>query len=194
MKYVKMLSLAAVAAMALMAFVASSASATTLNNGTEVLKKGAAIDASLTGSETAKLESGSTILDECSGGTVEGVTDNETGSAVTGTVSKANLTWSGCTKTTNTLAGGSLSITYTSGSNGSVTGSGFEVTVNTIFGSCVYGLGGGTNLGTLVGGTPATLSINTSVTKISGNFACPGTATWTANYTVTSPATLKVQN
>lgn len=189
MKYVKMLSLAAVAAMALMAFVASSASATTLDGpGGTALPAKTAIDASLTGSETAKLEAGSTVLDECSGGTVEGVTSNETGTTVNGTVATKDLTWSGCSKTTTTLAGGELSIA----SNGSVSGTGFEVTVNSIFGSCTYGLGTGKTLGTLVSGTPATLAINAKVSKVAGGGLCPAEPTWTANYTVTSPTTLTV--
>jgi hypothetical protein len=192
MKYVKMLGLAAVAAMALMAF-AGSASATIIESGSGQLLKGSAIDASLTGSETAKLEAGSLVLDECTGGTVEGITSNNGSSTETvkGEVSKANLTWSGCSRTTNTLAGGNLEIHWTSGANGTLTATGFEVTVSTIFGSCIYGFGTtAKNLGEVKGGTPATLSIKTSVPKISG--PCPSESNWTANYTVTNPGTLRV--
>lgn len=194
MKYFKMFGLVTAAATAMMAFTIASASATTLSNGSETLKSGSAIDASLTGTETAKLEAGSTILDECTGGTAEGVTFGNSGSVIFVNIEPSDLTWSGCTKTTDTEEGGSLSISWTSGSNGSVSGSGFRVKINTIFGPCVYGLGSGTHLGTLVGGTPATLAINTSVTKSTGNIACPATATWTANYTVTKPSTLTVQS
>lgn len=195
MKYLKMLGLAAVTAVSSMMFVTSSASATTLNNGSETLKAGSVIAASLTGTETAKLEAGSTVLDECSGGAIEGVTGNETGTFIAGFISKAGTIWSGCTKTTTTLSGGEFEFKWTSGSNGSFWLSELEVTVNTIFGSCVYRYNLLTKtVGELIGGSPATLTVNATALKQSGSFACPSEARWTANYTVTVPTTLKAMS
>jgi len=203
MKYIKMLSLAALAAMALMAVVgATTASATVLcknsSNTTtcsEDYASGTAIEGTITSGTTAVLEtSGGTVLDTCTESTVKGNTETTGGSSATVKGDIKTLTWGSCTRTTNTLAVGSLEIHHTAGSdNGTLTATGTtEVTIDTIFGSCVYGTGTGLNLGTVVGGNPATLSINVGVPKISGNFACPATGIWTANYTVTSPKPLFV--
>jgi hypothetical protein len=201
MKHLKMLGLAAVAAMALMAFLgASSASATVLckknltsgcHAAGEAYPEGTEIVSSLTGAEKAKLEIGSTILDECANGSVSGKTET-TGSStqtILGKVTAENLKWENCTRTTKTLAGGELEIHYISGTdNGTLTVRGFEVTVATIFGSCIYGFTAAAgDLGEVKGGEPATMAIKANVPKISG--PCPGTeALWTANYTVTKPS------
>lgn len=186
-----MFGLVAVAVMASMAFAVSTASATTLDGPGGILKAGSVIDASLSGLETAKLEAGTTVLDECSGGTLQGVTASETGTFLPGTVAKSSTTWSGCSKTTDTLSGGEMEFHWTSGSNGSFWLSELNVTVNTIFGSCVYGYGLLTKtVGEIKGGSPATLTINTFTHRTSG--LCPETATWRANYTITNPSTLKV--
>jgi hypothetical protein len=200
MKHLKMLVLAAIAAMGLMAFLgAGSASATVLCTTTDTPDCSAAwdypaktvIDSSLTG--TAILESGSTTLDTCTGGTVKGETST-TGSStkpVTGGISQ--LTWAGCTNTTDTLTGGSLEVNWIEGThNGTVSGSGSEVTVNTLGVSCVYGTGAGTHLGTLTGGSEPVLKISTTVPKISGSFICPSKASWTAEYVLTEPHALFV--
>lgn len=186
MKYVKILGLAAVAAMALMAFVgAGSASATTLSSTNGNLPKGTVIHATLTKGSTAILESGSTVLDTCTESTIKGTTSNETGPSVEGPIEV--LSWGGCTHTTDTVAGGNLAITWTSGTNGTLAGKGSKVTVSTIFGSCTYGTSEtGTTLGEVKGGNPATIAISTTVPLIEGGFSCPSTSTWTANYTVTS--------
>jgi len=196
MKYLKMLGLAAAAAMALMAFGAGSASATTLFTDSAKTKdyvSGTGIDASLVSGGSARLTSGSgATIATCTGGTVEGITTNTTGTYVSGNVEAANMTWSGCSQTTQTTAGGTIHIDHTSGNNGTVTGTGFGVTV-AIFGvSCTYGAGEGTHLGTLVGGETPILTIETTVKKIAGPFPCPGTAGWDAEYVVTSPHALYV--
>lgn len=194
MKYVKTLGLVAFVAISLMALTAVSASATIIENGSGQLPKGTAIDTSLTSSANTIWRVGSFILDECSGGTIEALTSNNGGSTETvgATVTKGDLTWSGCSRTTATLAGGELEIHWTSGSNGTLTAKGFEITINTIFGDCEYGFGAtARDLGEIQGGTPATIGISANVPKITG--PCPGTeATWTAIYTVTSPSTLRV--
>lgn len=201
MKYVKMLGLAAIAATALMAFVASSASATTLYSGTTKLPKGTEIVASLAkgGTYTLTATNGES-LDTCTAGTVSGKTNQESATEITG---EAAVSWgeSGteCAKTTDTLKGGTIGITWIKGTiNGTVKSYGAEVTVGGIFGvSCVYGTEAtGTDLGELKGVTgekeDATLAINTPVLLKSGGFLCPPSAIWKANYVVTSPTPLHV--
>jgi hypothetical protein len=57
------------------------------------------------------------------------------------------------------------------------------------FGSCVYGVTAGTDLGTFTGGNPAQFTANAVLEKLSGSaFACPSTMLWTATYVSTSPA------
>jgi hypothetical protein len=197
MKYVKMLGLAALAAMAVMALVgAGTASATELYSGATTLKAGTEVDASVTGSSFKMSTTENAVLDECAGGTIKGKTSNNGSSTETvkGSVAKVDLTWSSCTRPTETLAGGTLEIHYTSGLNGTVTASGLEITINTIpFGTCTYITTSGTSLGSLTGSTTsnAVLHINTTATLKSGP-ACPADARWIATYTVTSPKPLHV--
>lgn len=93
----------------------------------------------------------------------------------------------------DTITLGNLEITNISGThNGTLKGNDTEVTTSTIFGSCVYGFAKSLDLGTIVAGSPATLSINAITPKISGNATCPAEARWTASYAFTTPSTLTV--
>ena len=200
MKYIKVIGLAAMA-MALMAFVgAGTASATTLDNGSgTMLEPGASIDASLSGSAELTNTEGTQVLDTCTTGTIEGVTTN-TGSStetVRGDVTTENLTWANCTNPTKTLQGGELEIHWIEGtSNGTVTGTTFEVTVSVFGVSCTYGLTNNdtmVHVGTLNGSdTAPSIAINTSVPKRVGGFLCPSSAKWKATYNVTTPTGLTV--
>ncbi|HEX5594127.1 MAG TPA: hypothetical protein VFX35_12365 [Solirubrobacterales bacterium] len=202
MKHVKIPALVGMAIAALMALAAAPASATEIYSGATTLKSGTAISASLSG--TASLTTtGGTALDTCTGGGVTGITTNDGGASgvsVAGTVEKSYVTWTGCTKKTQTLEGGTLEINWKEGLNGTVTGKGFKVTVEMIAefgGTCSYTLGAGKGLGTLVGSTTsnATLAINAVVTGASGNsFLCPEDTKWVANYKVTSPSPLHATN
>jgi hypothetical protein len=206
MKHLKMLGLAIMAAAALTALLgAGTASATELCStntspctGT-MYPAGTEIEATLTG--TAKLETtGGTTLDECKEGGVKGTTSNTGGSGesetVIGSIPASGLTWVKCTFTTTTTVGGELEIhTDTPGvpdGNGTLTARGFEVSIPTIFGTCTYGFGTEAHdLGTLKGGSPATIEINTLVPRLSG--PCPEQARWKANYKVVKPTSLYVQ-
>ncbi|MDQ3725057.1 MAG: hypothetical protein M3335_04060 [Actinomycetota bacterium] len=203
MKYIKMLGLAAVAAAALMAFVgASTASATVLckvntqttgcHAGGNAYAKATTVKASLT--KTAVLETlGGETLNECTGSTLEGKTETTGGAAETIKGVFVIISWSGCLKHTTTIAVGDFELHQANSDNGTLTATGVQVTINGIFGtSCVYGAGEGLNLGTVVGGSPATITINTIVPRISGGFLCPAEARWTASYEVTSPKPLYV--
>jgi hypothetical protein len=206
MKYVKMLGLAAVAAMALMAFIgASSASATVLckeanTTGCSAAGKdyaaGTVISASLdTGNSAVLKTTGGFIENTCTTSTVEGPTVNTGGATetVSGTVEAAKLTFSNCSNTTDVTAGGELEIHWISGTdNGTLTAKNFQVTQILAGITCTYGAGTSTDLGTVTGGSPATLDVNAVVNKTAGGFACPSTAIWEAKYTVTSPTPLYV--
>jgi hypothetical protein len=195
MKYVKMLGLAALAAMAVMALVgAGTASATTLDCAGVHCNVGTVIDASLSGSAKLTTTEG-TVLDTCTGGTVKGVTTT-TGSAtetVQGNIEE--LTWGPCTEPTTTIAKGTLEIHWTSGLNGTLTAGSVpsEVTVQTtIFGSCIFTIAAGGDIGTVTGTTSgdAVFHINAVASRKSG--FCPSTTKWEGTYIVTSPTPLAV--
>jgi len=206
MKYLKMLGLAAVAAAALMAFIgAGTASASVICekvSATDVCEtpwaNGTVMDFSLVGTailETDPIEGDPVILDTCTGGTVKGtLTNGSSTTTANGSVTAANLTWSSCTFTTDTLAGGVLEVHNIPGTtNGTVTAKEFRVTINTgIFGTCVFTAGTGVDLGTLTEGKAgatanpdATLHVKATVTRESG--LCPAKANWTATYLLTEP-------
>jgi hypothetical protein len=208
MKYVKILGLAAVAAMALMAFLgASSASATVLcttPNETEgctmPYPAGTEIHASLKAGTSAELTdtSGEILEDTCTASTVKGTTGNggSSSTTVSGTTSVLTFGVAGttpCKNTTTVLNGvGNLEIHWISGTdNGTLTASGFEVTVNAGI-SCIYGASTGIDLGKVTGGAPATMDVEAVVKKVGGSFLCPSDALWNATYVVTSPHALYV--
>ncbi|HEV2858726.1 MAG TPA: hypothetical protein VGW80_10025 [Solirubrobacterales bacterium] len=202
MKYLKILGLAAVAAAALMAF-AGSASATVLcNNNTSTtactskVTAGTAIKSELNGGSATLETTGGTVLVTCTGSTVAGTVENAGGSAATVGGKITALTWSGCSKEVKTLVNGELEIHHIAGTdNGTLTAKNTQVTVNGLFEneSCIYGAGTGTDLGTLVGGAPATLSISALVKRQTGSGAlCPAETRWTASYKVTAPNPLYV--
>jgi hypothetical protein len=126
-------------------------------------------------------------IDTCTGSTVKGKIEKAVGI----TDSIESLTWTGCTFPTTTTKLGKLTVEKITGThNGTVKGdSEIGVTMNTVFfGSCVYGVIAGTDLGTLTEGKPATFDANAVAIKLTGSaFACPETAKWTATYTLTEP-------
>jgi hypothetical protein len=202
MKYVKALGLAAAAAMALMAFLgAGSAFAGILcktNTSTAACSgpysAGQAFEASASGTGITETLGG-TVLDTCTISTLKGKVTNPGNSSEAAKASIEELAWgavgSGCTKTTDTVATGSLEFSWIKGTdNGTLTLHNSEWTINTIFGTCTYGSGASLDLGTVTGGSPATISINTIVPKITGNIACPSEVRWTAGYTFTEPTPL----
>ena len=208
MKYVKMLGLAVMAAAALMAFVgASSASATVLCKTTPTAHtcpegwaygKGTVVHAVLVKETKAVLSAG--ITDECEESTVQGTTANEGSASETVKGAIEVLTFAKCTcAVTEITANGSLEIhfeTTTAGAPaGTLTGSGTKSRVVCGGIECKYGTEA-TDIGTLdepaSGTSHAILTAEASLIKEGGSFLCPGTAKWTAQYTVTSPVPLYV--
>jgi RHS repeat-associated protein len=190
-----MFGLAVLIALGLMAFVgAGTASATALCTSSPgpCYAAGSEIESSLRFGTSAELTSGGSTIATCTGSEVSSTTGNDIGEWIDGSVTKEDLTWSGCSQTTATTEGGTLYVRWTSGGNGEVKGSGFGITVM-IFGvNCTYGVGEGTTLGTITGGSEAEMDIYGTITKTAGTFLCPSTAVWNAAYVVTSPHALFV--
>jgi hypothetical protein len=146
------------------------------------------VDADLTGSFT--FQTGSTTIATCTGSTIKGNVPSVSGAEAV-VVPLQELTWSGCSQTTHTLTLGELEIERIEGTeNGTVTGRKTEWTFGIYGVSCSYGFGEGTDLGTLMGGAEATLSINATISKTAGGFLCPSSAVWKASYQFTQPAPL----
>lgn len=197
MKYLAKLALVVLVVLVLTALVgAGTASATKLckvNNPTSCSSHypvGTKVDTSMQTNQTLIVETPEgTVLDTCLEFTTKGETINTASTGERVKMKLSEMAWIECTKTTDTLKNGSLEVDYITGtSNGTVTGRETEFTINTIFGSCVYGYGAtGSHVGTVVGGSPATVNINAIIPKISGNFACPTEARFTAGLAWTEP-------
>lgn len=203
MRYLKMLGLAAVAAAALMAIAgAGTASATVLCHSTStpcVEKWKVGTEPRFTvkpgGAGIWETTSG-TVLAECPEGELRGVISNA-GSAtetVKTTVEASGLTWQnvgGCFST-KTLEGGSIETHAITGTdNGTVTVSGFKITINNaFFGDCSYGFATGEHFGTLTasGTGSAILDINTTFLKKEGGITCPEELRWTEEFIQEKPS------
>lgn len=185
--------LAALAVGLVACIAAASASATELYNGATTLKSGSVQDFTLKSGTSALLtETGGGTLDTCTGSTMKGKLTNAGSSTTTATGENTSLTWSGCTFPTTTVTLGKVETHHVTGTtNGTETAdSEIGVTITTVFfGSCVYGVTAGTDLGLGTGGNPATFSANAVAKKLSGSaFACPETAKFVATYVSTEPA------
>ena len=191
MKYVKILGLLAVAAAAMMAFAAS-ASATTVTdstgNGTPTIHAE---------NEKGHVSLHNSIVNiECSS-TVQG-TVTAHGASTTASGALTSLGFTNCTNEWVIDVAeptGSLEIHYTGAGSGhgegTLTSTGSKVTATRAGLSCVYETKN-TPIGTVVGGTPATLTISASIPRVGGSFLCGGsTATWTGSYVTTG--TLKIE-
>ncbi len=184
MKYVKILGLLAVAAAAMMAFAAS-ASATKVTTTTG----GAAATPTIHAvNESTHVTLANAIANiECTS-TVEGkVESHGTGVAAKGNIS--TLIWPTCTNSwhVTTEKAGSLEVTWTSGHNGSLKSSGALVKTTRFLVPCNYETSG-TSIGTVTGGSPATLKIEASIPIAAGSseLCGKGNAKWEGSYVTTS--------
>ncbi|MGN6256684.1 MAG: hypothetical protein ACTHN3_02895 [Solirubrobacterales bacterium] len=200
MKYVKILGLFALAAAALMAF-AGSASATTLT-APEGTTYTSTIEATSEGHVI--LENSSIGLKVECNSTVEGKVESH-GTTVTAVGNISTLDFTNCTNgyVVTVLKKGSLEV-HTDGEtvtgNGTLTGSGQEVTIHTPLGfSCTYATSG-TDLGTVTGYTNvsptsehATLDINSvTIPRTNDSALCGSGAFWKGSYKVNTPTKLWV--
>ncbi len=187
MKYVKILGLLAVAAAALMA-LAGTASATIVKTETSGAAATPTIHAVNEGGHVSLQNPIATI--SCSS-TVEGKVESH-GSGVTAKGNITTLSFTGCTNSwhVTAVAGslGSLEVHWTSGYNGVLTSSGSKVDTTRLGVTCVYETNN-TNIGTVTGGSPATLHIEASIPingAESSGLCGSGNAKWEGNYVSTS--------
>jgi hypothetical protein len=198
MKYVKILGLAVGAVAAFMAFVgAGSASATVLCRtntspcGSKVAA-GTELKANMVSGTEGSLRTGFGEM-KCKESAVKG-TIEKAGSAteeVSGPIS--SLTFATCTGKVTVKKAGSLSVAFTSGSNGTLFSTGAEVEIEQIDVACTYGSPAKTQIAPVTGGTHATFVAVAEISKISGGFLCASPARWEAHYEVSTPAPLFVK-
>jgi hypothetical protein len=189
MKYVKMLALAAAAAGVLMAFVGTSTSSALVwctENKNPCPKAKTVLFIHESRVKPGKLVAGSTTLDECQGGDLE-TSEAKQGSGSPITAAIAVFVWGECTKTTDTLSNGSIEITEAPENKGTVVLHETSFTANTIFGSCTYGAGNATDVGTLESvGEEAFMTMNASLAKVAGSAFCPATVNWQEKWKITN--------
>jgi hypothetical protein len=205
MKNLKMLGLLAVAAAALMALIgASTASATVLcknnlktSSCSEPYAAETFLHGVLEGTTTFEMTNAE-VLGTCTQSTFQMRVENAGGAETPVSGPIPSFTWGikgeGCNQITETLRNGRLEITHISNTDdGTVKGINTEVTL-AIFGTdCIYGMGTGTDIGTLTGGSPATLDVNAVLNEQEPKrFLCPDDIRWTGSYEVTSPSPLYV--
>jgi hypothetical protein len=121
----------------------------------------------------------------CTSGVLAGKVESNTSTSASGKIS--SLSFSGCSSTVDVLANGSLSFA----SGGTVTGNGSQITFSSFGVTCTYGWTG-VQVGTLKGGTPATMTVSGTLPFLSGGLLCKKPATWSVAYKVTTPSTLLV--
>jgi hypothetical protein len=197
MKHLKLFGLLVVAATAMMAFAANASANTVTDasgNGTPNIHSVSEEDAvdAVPGTNHVLLHTD--IVDIKCESTVEGdVTTHGSGVTTSGAIDV--LTFEPCTDNwvVHVVSKGTLEIHTTSTTGhgtGTLTSSGATV-VATRFGvSCGYRTEN-THIGTVTGGSPATLHIEASIPRHSGSFLCGGSnANWTGSYVTTE--TLKM--
>jgi hypothetical protein len=183
------------AAAALMSLIGSgTAAATSIWSSGLERPVGTELKLSLVSGGTAnRTDTAGNPIGTCSSVEFVGKTGQETAAAIS---IPLGITWAGCTNATKTLKGGNLTISHIAGTtNGTVTSDTAEWTLNVFGVSCVYGTGVRTDLGTLVGSTTktATLNINVIINEIGSQFLCPDTSKWVANFQVTGPDPVHVE-
>jgi hypothetical protein len=187
MRYLKFLSFAGLVVVAIFLAVAAPSSATTLCKTTttpcgSVYKKESVINLSMSGRTVLSTTEGQS-LSTCTSGGAEVKITQAGGQASNASGDITSQTWSECSATTDTISKGALSIEHITGTdNGTVTGSGTEVTVIFEGSSCVYGTNAGTHLGTLKGREKSVIEIDALLAKDAGGLKCPTTAIWRAKY------------
>jgi hypothetical protein len=161
----------------------------------EPYEAGTEINMSLASGTKTKLKTEVQTV-ECSKSTLSATSENGGSETETVKAPVGALTFEECNCEVKTLKAGTLEVHSISGTtNGTVTETGAEVTVscNTIFGNvhCLYATEN-TDLGTLTGGTPASLDLNASIPRLTTSFLCAAKGTWEGTYAVTNPDHLYV--
>ena len=190
MKYFKMFGLILVAAAALSASAGTASAAIFTSPANTVYTS--TIKAELEGTTSLHLPaSGVTIT--CQKSTLETKVERH-GKDITAGGNISGLTISDC-GTNNSVAvkkNGALEYHTTTIGSATITWSGGEVTAELSFGfSCTFTTSN-TDIGTITGGTPATIDVSYKVPRTGDSFLCGTTGEWTGSYKVVSPSTLLV--
>jgi hypothetical protein len=177
-----------IVAMALLTAVASSASATTITSSagaTPTITASAGVTQIHPGTPASFLTV--TCLKSSISATI---TAHGAGVTASGPVSQ--LTFSECSDVVTVLTKGALEI-HGSGTtgDGTLTSSGAEIRLHTSDGPVCTLKTSASDLGTVTGGKPAKIDINSAPIHTTG-FLCPTTSTWTALHVVGSPGELSV--
>ncbi|HEU4739665.1 MAG TPA: hypothetical protein VFS54_11395 [Solirubrobacterales bacterium] len=184
MKYVKILGLLAVAAAALMAF-AGTAMATSVTTTTGGAAATPTIHAVNEGGHVVLANSIANI--ECAS-TSEGKVETH-GAGVPASGKLSSLSFTGCTNSwhVTVTAPGTLSVTWSSGHNGTAVSNEAKVTTTRLGVTCNYETKN-TAIGTVTGGATATLDISASIPIAAGSSGLcgSGNAKWSGSYVTTS--------
>src|SRR6187397_1318968 len=164
MRSLKLLSLAvtATAFMALSVAV-TSASATTIEIGGVAQNQSVVFEASLSaGTSLTQRDLGGTLFGTCTGSAFKGKTESPfTASTVTGALS--SLSFTSCAGQLPVVINpGKFHFAWTSKTNGTLSWSGTEITINAAYlgGSCIFKTGSGTTVGTITGVTSGSAIIH----------------------------------
>lgn len=107
-----------------------------------------------------------------------------------------SLVFSGCTEGwhVTVVSAGALSVEHTEGDNGYVFSTGATIEATKFGISCRYATTN-TKIGTLTGGSPATLDIQGAIPFHSGSFFCSSSpVNWTGSYSIAAPEVIKVDD
>ena len=191
MRYLKTFGFAALAAY-LMAFVAAgTASATIIETSSgNQLKSGTGFDLENEGNTTLHAPIG---VIECEESRVQGVTTNDGGLGIDVVGGHVGLDWSRCNATVHVLAKGGFAIAGIGDSNGSLIWTGAKWTVEFLGFHCIFSTNN-TKIGTITGGSPATLDVEATIPRTGGRSGifCGSTAIWTGAYKIGNPPSLLV--
>jgi len=184
-----MFGLLAVAAASLTGFAGGASAAPTLTSpaGTQYTGE---IHMTLESGTSTQLKAG--IEDTCTESTSRGpIIANETFHAESPLFA---LTFGKCTQDTSTINPGRLTIDDVG--TVYIVERRVEIKLTSLGVTCFYGAEGspGVSIGTLKGGTPARLTVNTTrLKRLTGsNFFCAFEGTWTGSYIVTTPSSLLI--
>jgi hypothetical protein len=198
MKQMKMLVLALVLAAVLMAIIgAGTSSATMLCNSnttpcSNLVTINTVVDLESTSSHVFK-PGFATVKCEKSEIAWKLESQSETGGAAKGAAT--GLTFAECDATVVVLQKGSLQIAHTAGTmNGTVSSEGLLIELATGGIKCKYGTPTLRAIGSITGGSPATVKVEAQLVKVEGGALCVNPATWTGNYSVGFPNPLYISD
>ncbi|HET9397133.1 MAG TPA: hypothetical protein VFO36_13885 [Nitrospiraceae bacterium] len=189
MKHLKMWGLVSLMTAIGMLAGAGTASAAIIESGSGTqYKAGTQISAASEGTTEFHTVFGSI---NCNSFSLAGTTTNDGSPGTNVNVAISSLAWSGCNAIVVVLANGSLSIEPLSGGNAAIYSTGTEVTIEYLGFHCIFKTNN-TKIGTLTGGTPATLDIQAQIPRTGGRSGlfCGSSGVLTGSLAVSNPSSL----